>query len=217
MLAPTALSYNVGYSGGEGLAEFVGSKCVLTHKKFARKFIITNIVQRTSSFTPSADVEHPELYQSAVGRAYELTDVRTGKRWPSLISAKRLKPYHSRAQFNKQYPLLDNEAASSEAQRVVQPDRTTDVPSESAPAQQKKRIKAVSKMKILRKRCHQGEIQYLTRNSDEQVIWTKLADIDPELVQQYNNKLAEIRRKRQKAARKNFAEGYKAENAIQRK
>ena len=58
----------------------------------------------------------------------------------------------------------------------------------------------------------QGKLQYLVRDENKEVKWLHHDDVQPLTIQQFNNRLIALKRRRQAAARRVFNEGYAAEN-----
>ena len=152
--------------------------------------------------------QNPELCEALITRAYELTDPTTGRRWHSLISSHRLKAYHDRELFDERYPPTSEqnmEQSTSTDREISQPLKY----SEKNQNQEKDMKNKVET--IVKKCCKNGKIQYLVRYPNKEMKWMDTKEVNPTTLQKYNMKLRDIRRRKQTAARKNFTDGYKAE------
>jgi hypothetical protein len=182
----------------------VNSDSILCHKKYKKIYIITDVVARESTFDPKIHGRNPELHQTAISHSYQITDIDTGRVYGSLVPSKRLKLYYDRDELNARYPPRQKNLPLPPAQELHEP-RCEEPPDCIAKM-------SVPKQYIIRKRLLTGKLQYLVRDENKEVKWLHHDDVQPLTIQQFNNRLIALKRRRQAAARRVFNEGYAGEN-----
>ena len=185
------------------------SNRVLTKKKFFGPFVISAVVEKKSDVTPSSKQKHPNLSETSFGKAFQLTCIKTGRVWRSLIAHRRLKRYVDRTDFNKLYLVRPTEANDETGLR--RPDETT---GDQVPADSPTEAMASAKTnkRIVRKRVLKGSIQYLMKFTDNSTAWLPDQSVPDELKTAFLVKQSQIRRRRQIVAKRIFQQGYLEEN-----
>ena len=191
---------------------------VLTHKRFGEAlYYITRIVDRQSTHVPTDDNPYPSLDQTEIGRAYQLTNAKTGKMLKHLVPSKRLKKFFDRTTFDQLHPPLssnggDNIHAPAGTRRPLTstPTAAASTPTTSDPSDPLPLTAGYdhtdweTALAIVRKRVVRGNLEFLVRFNDSSLHWCAEKDTSSELKRQFFVKQAAISRRRQRAARAAF-------------
>jgi hypothetical protein len=175
-----------------------------THQIFRGPYYITKIVSRSSTFQPSTEEPFPNLTQTAIVPAYELTDCKTGKTLKSLIPACRLKAYISATDFELKHPPLQKNGSEDQEDQGQLNSETNDSGNENSQPTQHPWETAKN---IVRIRNMKGKVDYLVRFEDSSVYWCEQNDVSEELIRKFHLKQATVRRNRRRWTRDVFKDG----------
>jgi hypothetical protein len=206
---------------------------ILTHTTFVGHYYITAIVDRHASqegenISPYADIDNLPFAK----KAYQLCDAKSGKFLKHLVAANRLKRCMDRTEFNIKQPIMDTgsqqvqgspipsaeDQSGTNSQSVEAPlplinDQTTQpVVNQSGQSNQAAKTEQEQNEKsdwhlakwIVRKRVVNNKLQFLVKFYDNSLLWCNDEDVGLYLKMKYFTKVANERRRRQKAERERF-------------
>jgi hypothetical protein len=185
-----------------------GSGTVLTHKRYGQnEYFITGIVERNASFNEQ-DGNFPSLKQTAIAKAYQLTDAKTGKALRYLVPSRRLKRYQDRSELDKLYPPLApvTEEITSQTTRNDKQDTENVQTGEEKPSSNNGNLTPhwEAAKNVIRKRSNKGQIEFLVRFLDGSAYWCKSDGVSEELKKRYFLRQAQERNRKRRAAVQRF-------------
>ena len=184
-----------------------GSDQILTHRKYGSEpWYITKVVQRNDSTLDGDNSDgYSDPLKSPIGTAYQLCNSKTGKTLKYLVPSRRLKRCHDRQELNKQFPPFTGSYEKNAGTGI-----TSNAQVPSTDQRTNKELDTVipegwEKAKnIIRKRTRQNNTEFLVRFADNSAHWCTENDTSEELKRKFFLKQAQIRSRRQRAARNRF-------------
>ena len=201
----------------ESLKPKGNSLTVLTHKKFIGPFVITAIVEKKSDFVRSEQQTHPNLNETSFGTAFQLTCCKSGRIWKSLIAHRRLKRYVGREDFDRLYPVrptTDWLTSGGRLPTITENEDIEDSNDSNVKIQTSTDVKLCKS--IVRQRMAKGALEFLVRYTDKSTAWLAAVLVADKLKAVFHVKQAQMKRRRQLAAKRIFKQGYLDENATRK-
>jgi hypothetical protein len=186
---------------------------ILTHKRYGdTPWFITKIVTRPATPNQNADM-YSDMQNTDVAPAYQLCNAKTGKTLKYLVPSRRLKRCYDRTQLDEQFhPPSESHMSSNDV--AVTPQGLT--PHQQQNANEGSHGPGNSELPegwdkakhIIRKRLRQNQTEFLVRFYDNSAHWCTDTETSDELKRRFFLKQAQIRNRRQRAARNRFRDSW---------
>lgn len=185
---------------------------ILTHKRYGDSpWFITKIVARAVSPNRNAN-EYSDRQNTDVAPAYQLCNAKTGKTLKYLVPSRRLIRCYDREHSDMQFPPLSGDLPQSNEEAPVTPETSTPDQSQNVNGNTHELVNSElpngwEKAKhIIHKRTQQNQTEFLVHFYDNSAHWCKDTETSDELKRKFVLKQAQIRNRRQRAARQRFRE-----------